>query len=139
MNDQTIRVVIESLCKNWRDLTNSLSNCDNIHMENFQELFKSTDECLYHCVTADAVEKVYIPLITDIYGFVDAKAGDENVQTQAAKILAERMLYQYVVNPCVDVNNASCVTVYLLKTKRQLTVDFSNVGQALSLLIEALQ
>jgi hypothetical protein len=70
---------------------------------------------------------------------VDAPAGDDDVQTQAAKILAERMLYQYVINTNVDVQNASCVTIYLLKSKRQLTLDFSNVNVALSLLMEALR
>ena len=49
------------------------------------------------------------------------------------------MLYQYVVNPDVDARSASYVTIYLLKTKRQLTVDFSDVGLALAILVEEMQ
>jgi hypothetical protein len=139
MNDQTIQTSIESLCKEWQALKTALYDCDDIRADTFQEVFRNTDQCLRHCVTAHAVGKEYIPLIADVYGFVDAPAGDDDVQTQAAKILAERMLYQYVINTNVDVQNASCVTIYLLKSKRQLTLDFSNVNVALSLLMEALR
>ena len=139
MNDKTTQMSIESLCKSWQDLKCSLYECDDIRMETFCEVFKNTEQLLSHCITANAVGKEYIPLVADVYGFVDAPAGDDNIQTQAAKILTERMMYQYVVNEDVDAQNASCVTVYLLKAKRQLKVDFSNVELALSILVEAMR
>lgn len=139
MSDQLVQKPIEMLRKDWQNLKRALCDCDEIRLEFFAEVFKNTEQCLRPCISANAISKEYMPLITDVYAFVDAEFGDSNVQIQAAKILTERMLYQYIVNVDVDEQSASCVTIYLLKTKRQLTVDFSDVAVALAILIEALQ
>lgn len=139
MNDQIAQNSIEMLCADWQKLKRSLYECDEIRLEVFQDIFQKTEQCLRQCIGANAISKAYIPLIADAYAFVDAESGDANVQIQAAKILTERMLYQYAVNVDANEQNASCVTIYLLKTKRQLTVDFSNVAAAFSVLTDALQ
>lgn len=134
-----VQMPIDKLCNDWRKLKSALYDCDDISIKFFQEVFKNTEQCLQQCIAVDAISKVYIPLIADVYAFVDADAGDSNAQIQAAKILTERMLYQYVVNRNVDVQNPSSVTIYLLKSKRQLTVDFSDVVRAFPIVVEALQ
>ena len=137
MNEQT--AMIESLRKDWQSLKSALHSCDEIHEAFFLDVFQKTAECLSGCVAEKAIAKEYIPLIADVYAFVDTEAGDSNVQIQAAKILSERMVYQYAVNPQVDAANPSCVTIYILKSKRQLTIDFSEVAIAFTILTEALQ
>lgn len=139
MNDLLVPMPIDTLCNEWRKLKSALYDCDDISVKFFQEVFKNTEQCLRQCISANSISKEYIPLIADAYAFVDAEAGDQNAQIQAAKILTERMLYQYVVNMQVDVQRASCVTIYLLKTKRQLNVDFSDVARAFSVVVEALK
>lgn len=139
MNDQLNPVSILALCEHWQKLKRALFDCDELCMEFFEKTFKNTEQCLRQCVTAATISKSMIPLIADAYAFVDAEREDDNVQIQAAKILTERMLYQYVVNENVDEKNASCVTVYNVRTKRQIAVDFSNVTIALSMLVKALQ
>ena len=62
----------------------------------------------------------------------------EHTPKQAAQILCERMLYQYVVNTNVSEQNANCITVYVLKNKRQITVDIRNAPVAFSIIKEAL-
>lgn len=134
----TDQMPMDQLCKDWRKLRSALYDCDDISVKFFQEIFQSTEQCLRQCLGAQAIGKEYIPLIADAYSFVDADAGDDNTQIQAAKILTERMLYQYAVNMNVDLQNPSSVTIYILKTKRQLTVDFSDVECAFPILVEAL-
>ena len=131
-------ISMEALSKDWRKLRSALFDCDDISVKFFQEVFQNTEQCLQQCLGVPAIGKEYIPLIADAYSFVDAEAGDNNTQIQAAKILTERMLYQYVVNLNVDLQNPSSVTIYILKTKRQLTVDFSNVECAFPIVVEAL-
>ena len=113
--------------------------CDEIRVEVFCKTFEETEQHLRQFIAKAAISKAYMSLIRDAYAFVDAQAGDSNVQMQAAKILTERLLYQYLVNEDVKPQNASCVTVYILKTMRQLTVDLSDVGIAMKILTEALQ
>jgi len=138
MNEQFTPDSLKALCCNWQKLKASLYDCDEIRTEFFLETFKNTAECLRPCLTADAISKEYIPLITDAYAFVDVNVGD-NVLMQAAQILTERMLYQYVVNTAASEQDADCVAVYLLNNKRQLNIDFSNENVAFSLIAEALR
>ena len=129
---------MEALGKDWRKLRNALFECDDISVKFFQEVFENTRQCLLPCLGVQAISKEFVPLIADAYSFVDTEAGEGNTQIQAAKILTERMLYQYVVNQNVDLQKPDSVTIYILKTKRQLTVDFSNVSIAFPILVEAL-
>ena len=129
---------MEALGKDWRKLRNALFECDDISVKFFQEVFENTRQCLLPCLGVQAISKEFVPLIADAYSFVDTEAGEGNTQIQAAKILTERMLYQYVVNQNVDLQKPDSVTIYILKTKRQLTVDFSNVSIAVPILVEAL-
>ena len=139
MSEITVQKPIAELCKTWQNLKRSLYECDEIRLEVFYEAFRETEQHLQQFISKTAISKAYMPLITDAYAFVDAQAGEGNVQMQAAKILTERMLYQYLVNEDVNPQNASCVTIYILKTMRQLTVDFSEVSIAMKILKEALQ
>ena len=139
MCEQIMEKSLEALGKDWRNLKASLQDCDEIRIDFFQETFKNTEQCLRRFIEEKSISKEYLPLITDAYAFVDAQIGDDNVQIQAAKILTERMLYQYVVNEEVNLQNPSVVAVYLLEARRQLTVDFSNVATAFYILVEALQ
>lgn len=138
MMDLPAQISMDQLSKDWRKLRSALYDCDDISVKFFQEVFQNTEQCLRQCLGIQAIGKEFIPLITDAYSFVDADAGDHNTQIQAAKILTERMLYQYVVNLNVDLQNPSSVTIYILKTKRQLTVDFSDVVRAFPIVVEAL-
>ena len=139
MNNQLVQTPVAKLCEDWQSLKGSLHDCDDIRVEVFQEAFKSAELFLRQCITSDTISKAYIPLIADMYAFVDCEAGDKNVQIQAAKILTERMLYQYVVNCHAEEQSACCVTVYLLKNRRQLTVDLTNVAMAFPIVVSALQ
>ena len=129
---------IEAVCKDWQKLKASLYECDDIRLEFFQEVFSSTEQYLRHCISAKSIDKEYIPLIVDAFAFVDADAGDKNARIQAAKILTERMLYQYTVSSDVTEQNADRVTVYLLKRKRQVTFSFGDVELALATVMESL-
>lgn len=139
MSEQIVQKPIEALRKDWQNMKTSLRDCDDIRLEVFQETFESTELCLRSCIGAKAVSKEYIPLIADVYAFVDAEAGDDNVRIQTAKILAERLMYQYVVNEAVTDENASCISIYVLQIKRQLTLDLSDIAMAYAALLEALQ
>ena len=139
MDEQLVQKSLSALGNDWRKLKASLSHCDEINVKFFFEVFQNTEQCLRQCIDSVAIPKMYIPLITNVYAFVDAEAGDHNVQIQAAKILTERMMYQYVVNPTAREQDASCVTVYILQTKRQLTVDLSDVELAFSIIVDTLQ
>ena len=129
---------MEALGKDWRKLRNALFECDDISVKFFQEVFENTRQCLLPCLGVQAISKEFVPLIADAYSFVDTEAGEGNTQIQAAKILTERMLYQYVVNPDVSEENASCVTVYILKAKRQLRIDFSDAEVAFAIIADTL-
>ena len=139
MREQIVQKPIEVLRQEWQSLKASLKECDDIRLEAFLETFESTELFLRPCIGAGDVSKMYIPLIADVYAFVDTEAGDDNVRIQAAKILAERLMYQYVVNEAVTEETAPCVSVYVLKIKRQLTVNLSNAPIAYTSLLEALQ
>lgn len=139
MSDQSTQAFIDSLRKDWQNLKQALSTCDKIRVEFFLEALKSTDQLLRSCVTADSVSKEYIPLIADIYAFVDADGCSDDIPTQAAKILTERLLYQYVVCTYADEKAADRVAIYLLQKKRQLLVDLSDLACAFSAIVEALQ
>ena len=139
MREQIVQKPIEVLRQEWQSLKASLKECDDIRLEAFQETFESTELCLRSCIGAKAVSKEYIPLIADVYAFVDAEAGDDYVRIQTAKILADRLMYQYVVNEAVTEENASCISIYVLQIKRQLTLDLSDIAMAYAALLEALQ
>ncbi|MBR6554767.1 MAG: hypothetical protein IKT90_00960 [Clostridia bacterium] len=139
MDEQLVQKTLSALSNDWQKLKASLYHCDEINVKFFLEAFRKTEEFLRRCIGSVAIPKEYIPLIADVYAFVDAEAGDQNVQIHAAKILTERMLYQYVVNDHADEQSAGCVTVYLLKNRRQLTVDLTNVAMAFPIVAKALQ
>lgn len=138
MDEQLVQKTLSALSNDWQKLKASLYHCDEINVKFFLEAFRKTEEFLRRCIGSVAIPKEYIPLIADVYAFVDAEAGDQNVQIHAAKILTERMLYQYVVNPDVSEENASCVTVYILKAKRQLRIDFSDAEVAFAIIADTL-
>ena len=70
-----VQMPIDKLCNDWRKLKSALYDCDDISIKFFQEVFKNTEQCLQQCIAVDAISKVYIPLIADVYAFVDADAG----------------------------------------------------------------
>ena len=137
MNDENIKL-IETLSTEWRKLKSSLDKIDEMSVSYFIETFTKTEQFLSKYISENTIEKDCVPLIVDAYSFVDSEVGNDNVEMQAAKILTERMLYQYVINPEVNDQNASCVTIYMVNSRRQLKIDLTNAVIAFAIIKEAL-